>query len=88
MVTVLAKVFLWAKFPRRFAQCVELPGGSVKSPPASAGAKGYTGSPWVGKIPWRRKWLPIPVSVPGESDGQRTLAGYSPGGHKESDRTE
>ena len=30
--------------------------------------------PWVGKIPWRRKWLPTPVSLPGESDGQRSLA--------------
>ena len=33
--------------------------------------------PWVEKIPWRRKWLPTPVSLPGESHGQRSLAGYS-----------
>ena len=33
---------------------------------------------WVGKIPWRRKWLPTPVLLPGESHGQRSLAGYSP----------
>ena len=32
-------------------------------------------SPWVGKIPWRRKWQPTPVFLPGESYGQRTLAG-------------
>ena len=32
---------------------------------------------WVGKIPWRRKWLPTPVFLPGESHGQRTLTGYS-----------
>ena len=44
--------------------------------------------PWVGKIPWRRAWQPTPVSLPGESHGQRSLAGYSPWGGKESDRTE
>ena len=35
-------------------------------------------SSWVGKIPWRRKWQPTPVFLPGESHGQRSLAGYSP----------
>ena len=44
--------------------------------------------PWVGKIPWRRKWLFIPVFLPGDSHGQRSLMGYSPWGHKESDMTE
>ena len=44
--------------------------------------------PWVGKIPSRRKCLFIPVFLPGESHGQRSLAGYSPGGCKESDMTE
>ena len=43
---------------------------------------------WVEKIPWRRKWQPTPVSLPGKSHGQRNLAGYSPWGHKESDMTE
>jgi len=42
----------------------------------------------VGKIPWRRAWQPAPVFLPGESHGQRSLAGYSPWGHKESDTTE
>ena len=36
--------------------------------------------PWVGKIPWRRAWQPTPVFLPGESHGQRRLAGYCPGG--------
>ena len=31
--------------------------------------------PWVGKIPWRRKWQPTPVFLPGESHGQRSLVG-------------
>ena len=38
--------------------------------------------------PWRRKWQPTPVFLPGESHGQRSLVGYSPWGHKESDTTE
>ena len=42
----------------------------------------------VGKILWRRKWQPTPVFLPRESHGQRSLAGYSPWGHKEPDTTE
>ena len=44
--------------------------------------------PWVGKLPWRMEWLPAPVFLPGEFHGQRSLAGYGPWGHKESDTTE
>ena len=44
--------------------------------------------PCVRKIPWRRKWLPTTVFLPGEFHGQRSLAGYSPRGHKELDMTE
>ena len=40
---------------------------------------------WVRKIPWRRKWQPAPVFLPEESHGQRSLVGYGPWGHKESD---
>ena len=35
-------------------------------------------NPQVGKIPWKRKWQPTPVLLPGEFHGQRNLAGYSP----------
>ena len=46
---------------------------------------------WVGslawKIPWRRKWQPAPVFLPGKSHGQRSLAGYGPWGCKELDTT-
>ena len=38
--------------------------------------------------PWRRKWLSTPVFFPGESHRQRSLVGWSPWGHKESDMTE
>ena len=43
---------------------------------------------WVGKIPWRRKWQPTPVFLPGESHGQRNLVDYSPWDGKELDMTE
>ena len=56
----------------------------VKNPPAMQEAPV---DPWVRKIPWRREWLPTPVFLPVEFDGQRSLAGYSPWGHKESDTT-
>ena len=37
---------------------------------------------------WRREWFPTPVLLPGDSHGQRSLVGYSPQGHRESDTTE
>ena len=45
-------------------------------------------NPWVGKIPWRRKWQPTLVLLPREFHGQRSQVGYSPQGHKGSDLTE
>ena len=57
----------------------------VKNPPAVQ-------ETWVRSLgwedPWRRAWQPTPVFSPGESQGQRSLAGYSAGGRKELDRTE
>ena len=38
----------------------------------------------MGKVPWRRKWQPTPVFLPGKSHGRRRLMGYSPWGRKES----
>ena len=53
----------------------------VKNPPASSGdPKSHKFDPWVGKIPWSRKWQPTPVFLPGESHGQRSLVGCSPWG--------
>ena len=60
----------------------------VRNLPANAGDMRYGFDIWVGKIPWRRKWQPIPVFLSGESHGQRSLAGYSPWGCKESGMTE
>ena len=44
--------------------------------------------PWVGNIPWRREWQSTPVLLPREFNGQRSLAGYSSWGRKESDMIE
>ena len=44
--------------------------------------------PWVANFPWRRKWQPTPVLLPGKSHGRRSLVGYSPWGRKDSDTTE
>ena len=70
----------------------------VMGPPGGAGGKEPTCQcvrgeslrfdPWVGKIPCSRKWHPTPVLLFGKSHGQRSLAGYSLWGHKESDTAE
>ena len=38
--------------------------------------------PWVGRSPWRRKWQPTPVFLPGKFCGQRSLGGYRPWNHR------
>ena len=61
----------------------------VRNLPANTRDERYADSiPRLGKIPWRRKWQPIPVFLPEKSQRQRSLAGHSPWGHKESDTTE
>ena len=57
-----------------------------KESACNAGDQGFNSS--AEEIPWRREWLPTPVFFPGESHGQRSLAGYSPRGGKELDTTE
>ena len=61
---------------------MEAGGTVVKNLPTSAGDKRCKFDPWVGKIPWRKKWQPTSVFLHGESHGQRSLVGYSPRGHK------
>ena len=70
--------------------CMDFPSGvSGKEPTCQCRGPGRHGSSsWVGAIPWRRAWQPTPVFLPGESHGQRSLAGGSPWGHTESDTTE
>ena len=60
-------------------------GTSGKEPPCQCSRqKRYKFNPWVGKIPQRWAQQPTPIFVLGKSLGQRSLAGYSPWGHKES----
>ena len=63
--------------------CLVIPNSSVC---LQCGRPGF--NPWVGKIPWRRKWQSTAVLLPEKSHGQRSLVGYSPWGLKESDTTE
>ena len=61
----------------------------VKKPAANAGGLRDVG--WIhgsGRFPTGRAWQPTPVFFPGESHGQRSLAGYGPQGHKHTDITE
>ena len=50
----------------------------VKNLPANAGDMRHRFDSWVRKIPWKRKWPPTPVFLRRKSQGQRSLAGYSP----------
>ena len=68
-------------------KCLNFPEGSDgKSVCLQCRRPGF--DPWVRKIPWRRKWQPTPVLLPGKSYGRRSLVGYSPWGRKELDTTE
>ena len=70
----------------RIALVVKNPPGNIKD--TGRRYKGHRFHLWVGKIPWRRKWQPTPVFLPGESHGQRSLAGYSLYSRKQSDITD
>ena len=61
-----------------------LPGGLVSK--ESVAIPGF--NPWVGKVPWRRKWQPTPVFLPGKSYEQRSLVGYRQWGLQELNVTE
>ena len=69
-------------FKALLLQVVSLVAQTVKNPPAMW-------ETWVWSLGWEdpleRKWQPTPVFLPGESHGQRSLVGYSPWDHKESD---
>ena len=70
-----------------FPLFLSFPGGSDnKESTCNAGDLGLI--PGLGRSPGEREWLPTSVFLPGEFHRQRSLAGYSPPGHKESDITE
>ena len=65
--------------------CMGLPGGSVVKATCKYRKHGFDSR--VAKIPWRRKWQPTLVFLPGKSHGQKGLVGYPQGGCKELDKT-
>ena len=64
-----------------------LGGTMVKNPPASAGEVRCGFDPWIRESPLKEDMATHTVSMPGKSHGQRSMAGYSPWGLKESDLT-
>ena len=62
--------------------------GGTDSKEFTCNARDLDINPVLGKSPWTREWLLTPVFLSGEFHGQRSLAGYSPWGHKELEMTE
>ena len=71
---------VWHLFSWKFSLSLSKGGSDDKESACNTGDRG-------GKIPWRKTWQPTPVFLPGESHGQRSLAGYSLWGCKELDTT-
>ena len=84
---------LWSRQESDTTEQLSLPQGSagfpghsaLNNPPANAGDTGSI--PGLERSPWRRKWQPTPVFLPGKSHGPKTLVCCSPWSHKESDST-
>ena len=85
-ITILVfTICFWVPFPHCW-WC--FPGG-LEGEESACNVGDLGSDPWAGMIPWRREQLPAPVFWPGESHGQRSLAGYSTCTvHKESGMTE
>ena len=87
-VVVLLSFFLATLIARQGCLMVVLffPNGGLprwrSGKESSCQCRGQGFDPWVRKIPWRRKWQPTPVFLPGKSCGPRNLASYSPWGRK------
>ena len=85
VLTKRRESFLSLFFPRlricaRMAKLSVIGGSVVKSTSTNAGDMSLI--PGSGKLPWRRKWQPTPVFLPGKSHRQRSLEGCNPWGHK------
>ena len=81
---------IWRGIDTAYVLATGFPGGVSGKEPACQcrRCKRRRFDPCIRKIPWRRIWQPTPLFLPGESHGQRSLAGYSPQDLKESDMTE
>ena len=83
---LLSFLLLWAADLRKYCcdlcQRIWLPRW-LSGKESACQCKRHRFEPWVRKIPWKRKWQPTPIFLPGKSHGQRGLVGYSPWGHKE-----
>ena len=91
----IACIYNTLKFTAKHGAKVNYPGTRQmlgfpgKEATCQCGDAGDVGSiPGLGKIPWRRKWHPTPVLLPGKSHGWRSLVGCRPWGGEESDTTE
>ena len=74
---------LWMRKLRSFpTTSLGFPGGSVVKNTVACQYRRPRFNPCVRKIPWRMKWQPTPVFLPGKSHGQQRLASYSPWGNK------
>ena len=76
---------LWKDFSQLRGSGASLVAQEVKCLPAMRETRVRS---QVGKIPWRKKWQPTPVLLPGKFHGWSSLVGYNPWDHKESDTTE
>ena len=86
-VTLEKYQFLADRMGHDFSTGHDVGGASGKEPACRCRRHEICGfDPWIRTIPWRREQQPTPVFLPGESHGQRSLAGYGPEGRKESDR--
>ena len=74
-------IFFLMQVARTYPQIWGFPGSPTEDSACKAEDPGSI--PGFGRLPWRRKWLPTPVFLPGEFHRQRSLVGYSPWGHKE-----
>ena len=86
--SILASKILWTEKPGRLQSIGSQRVGHDRATSLSLSSAFSKTSLNIRKFPWRRKWHPTPVFLPGKSHGGRSPVGYSPWGHKESNTTE
>ena len=88
IVPIIFSIVKKGRWDSKYLYFMGFPGGASGKEPACQWGRYERPrfNPWVGKILWRRAWLPTPVLLPGEAHGQRNLVGYSPCGCKDQTR--